>query len=166
VRVAIIECMPLLASQLGHTYFDEKLGGMCIGWLQDCVFAIREAAISNLRKLIEIFGPEWARRVVQQVLEAHQHPNYLYRMTVLYAIVAIAPAVGPELLSGTLLPVAILLAADPVPNVRFQVAKTLRQLLPMLEPATVLEHVKPCLAMLVDDPDHDVRYFASQGMQG
>jgi len=47
-----------------------------------------------------------------------------------------------------------------------QVAKTLRQLLPMLEPATVLEHVKPCLAMLVDDPDHDVRYFASQGMQG
>jgi len=37
-------------------------------WIdQDCVFAIREAAISNLRKLIEIFGPEWARRVVQQV---------------------------------------------------------------------------------------------------
>lgn len=43
---------------------------MCIGWLQDCVYAIREAAIANLRKLCEVFGNEWARHVVPQVLAA------------------------------------------------------------------------------------------------
>ena len=58
---------------------------MCVEWLHDCVFAIREvrglheslclycadtivialvssqAAITNLRKLVEVFGIEWAQ---------------------------------------------------------------------------------------------------------
>ena len=94
VRMAIIEYMPLLAAQLGAAYFDEKLSAMCIGWLQDCVYAIREAAIQNLKKLIDVFGIEWANQaVIPQVLENAKHTNYLYRMTVLYSIVAMAPVV-------------------------------------------------------------------------
>ena len=103
---------------------------------------------------------------MRQLLEAHTNSNYLYRMTVLYGIVAVSPVVGRELLIASILPVTVLLAADPVPNVRFQAAKTLRLLAPMLDPATVNEHVKPCLASLVDDSDDDVRYFASQGLLG
>ena len=94
VRMAIIDSIPKLASQLGTafpifasanawyptltneftvsgsgvTYFDQKLGSMCLGWLQDCVFAIREAAIANLCRLIEVFGMEWAQQqLVPQV---------------------------------------------------------------------------------------------------
>ena len=96
--------------------------------------------------------------------EAHKHPNYLYRMTVLYAIVAIAPVVSAEVLHGMMLPMATHMASDPVANVRFNVAKTLRQLLPLLERSAIGERVKPCLGALSDDPDHDVRYFASQGL--
>lgn len=85
-------------------------------------------------------------------------------MTVLYAIEAFAPIVGGEMLISTMLAMVIHLASDAVPNVRFQTAKTLRQLAPRLDAATVLERVKPCLGALSDDPDHDVRYFASQGL--
>lgn len=40
VRLAIIEYIPLLASQLGVGFFDDKLGALCMQWLQDkvCVF--------------------------------------------------------------------------------------------------------------------------------
>ena len=32
---------------------------MCVGWLLDCVYAIRESAISNLRKLTEVSPAAW-----------------------------------------------------------------------------------------------------------
>ncbi|KAH0678132.1 hypothetical protein KY284_019217 [Solanum tuberosum] len=35
VRLAIIEYIPLLASQFGVGFFDDKLGTLCVQWLQD-----------------------------------------------------------------------------------------------------------------------------------
>merc|ERR1719198_2044886 len=167
VRAAIIEYMPPLAAQLGASYFNEKLGTMCIGWLQDCVFAIREAAIVNLRELIEVFGVAWAtQQVIPQVLEGHKHSNYLYRMTVLYSIVAMAPVVGSDPLNNSLLPIALGMTTDPVPNVRFNAAKTLHQLMPLLNDHLVVHRVKPCLATMAKDPDQDVHYFASHALHG
>ena len=37
VRLAIIEYIPLLASQLGVAFFDDKLGALCMQWLKDKV---------------------------------------------------------------------------------------------------------------------------------
>ena len=64
VRLAIIEYMPLLAGQLGVEFFDEKLNSLCMTWLIDHVYAIREAATNNLKKLVEKFGTEWAQKTV------------------------------------------------------------------------------------------------------
>lgn len=61
VRLAIIEYIPLLASQLGAEFFEEKLGLQCMKWLEDSVYSIREAATKNLQKLAQEFGPEWAK---------------------------------------------------------------------------------------------------------
>ena len=87
VRLAIIEYIPLLASQLGVKFFDEQLSDLCMGWLGDTVFSIREAATQNLRKLTEVFGVYWAKEsIVPKVMAMGQHPNYLYRMTTCFAI--------------------------------------------------------------------------------
>ncbi|CAH8307957.1 unnamed protein product [Eruca vesicaria subsp. sativa] len=75
-RLAIIEYVPLLASQLGIGFFDNKLGALSMQWLQDKVhleesfdvwhnfssilYSIHEAAANNLKRLAEEFGPEWA----------------------------------------------------------------------------------------------------------
>jgi serine/threonine-protein phosphatase 2A regulatory subunit A len=64
VRLAIIEYMPLLAGQLGVDFFNDKLAYLCMAWLVDHVYAIREAATMNLKKLVEQFGPEWAKNTV------------------------------------------------------------------------------------------------------
>lgn len=87
VRLAIIEYIPLLASQLGVQFFDEKLSSLCMGWLGDTVFSIREAATHNLKKLTEVFGVEWASEaIIPKVMAMGGHPNYLYRMTTCFAI--------------------------------------------------------------------------------
>lgn len=87
VRLAIIEYIPLLASQLGVSFFNEKLSNLCMSWLGDTVFSIREAATTNLKKLTEVFGVEWANEaIIPKVMAMGNHPNYLYRMTTCFAI--------------------------------------------------------------------------------
>lgn len=113
VRLAIIEYMPLLAGQLGVEFFDEKLNSLCMTWLVDhgkllllsflvvflhvmvswyvicliSVYAIREAATLNLKKLVEKFGPDWAQKtVIPKVLAMSRDQNYLHRMTCLFCI--------------------------------------------------------------------------------
>jgi serine/threonine-protein phosphatase 2A regulatory subunit A len=87
VRQAIIEYIPLLANQLGRPFFDEQLGNLCMSWLGDTVYSIREAATVNLKKLTDVFGVDWAKAaIVPKVMGMGQHPNYLFRMTTVQAI--------------------------------------------------------------------------------
>lgn len=87
VRQAIIEYIPLLATQLGMAFFDEKLGQLCMQWLNDTVFSIREAATINLKKLTDVFGADWAKTtIIPQIQEMASNSNYLNRMTVVFAI--------------------------------------------------------------------------------
>lgn len=65
-----------------------------------------------------------------------------------------------------LLPTVLLLAADPVANVRFNVAKTLQKITPFLEPSVVDSQVKPALDKLNGDTDVDVKHFASEAIAG
>ena len=92
VRLAIIEHVPLLASQLGVQFFDEKMSNLCMTWLGDTVFSIREASTLNLKKVIEVFGADWANEtIVPRVMKMSEHPNYLYRMTTLFAVSVSTP---------------------------------------------------------------------------
>lgn len=95
VRQAIIEYIPLLATQLGKPFFDEQLGNLCMSWLGDNVYSIREAATVNLKKLTEVFGVEWAKvQIVPKVVGMGQHPTYLFRMTTVQAITVCVSSVG------------------------------------------------------------------------
>jgi serine/threonine-protein phosphatase 2A regulatory subunit A len=58
-----------------------------MSWLGDTVYAIREAATVNLRRLTEVFGVEWAKStIIPRVLGISNHANYLYRMTTIFAL--------------------------------------------------------------------------------
>ncbi|KAF3823563.1 hypothetical protein GH733_007031 [Mirounga leonina] len=187
VRLAIIEYMPLLAGQLGMEFFDEKLNSLCMAWLVDhvlgefcswppfdeevsklgfasdvssvtaCpspllpVYAIREAATNNLMKLVQKFGTEWAQNtIVPKVLVMANDPNYLHRMTTLFCI--------------NMLPIVLKMAGDQVANVRFNVAKSLQKIGPILDTDALQEEVKPVLQKLGQDEDMDVKYFAQEAI--
>ena len=78
---------------------------------------------------------------------------------------SLSEAVGPPFLEGTMLPLAIAMASDPVPNVRFNVARTLRKLMPLFDSATVQSKLRSCLSTLSEDKDPDVSYFAAQALR-
>jgi len=66
-------------------YFDRWLQSLLLSLLS--VYAIREAATLNLKKLVEKFGPEWAQNtVIPKVLAMSRDQNYLHRMTCLFCI--------------------------------------------------------------------------------
>merc|ERR1719348_2167442 len=158
VRLAIIEYMPLLAGQLGVEFFNEKLSTLCMAWLVDHVFAIREAASLNLKKLVEKFGNEWAQsNVIPKVLAMARDTNYLHRMTCLFCVNVLIDAVSAEIITKQLLPTVVSLGSDTVPNVRFNVAKSVQKMSPSLDASTIEGDVKPLLNKLQTDTDIDVK---------
>lgn len=168
VRLAIIEYIPLLASQLGVGFFDEKLLGLCLSWLGDAVFSIRDAATTNLKKLVEIFGYDWAKdTVLPQVIDMAHNENYLYRMTTLFTLSTMAVSLTPDIIKEKVLPTVIELVDDPIPNVRFNVAKSLEVLVPILKQNSTAEistKVIEVLNKLSKDSDVDVRFFAEKAL--
>jgi len=171
VRQAIIEYIPLLANQLGKAIFDEQLGNLCMAWLGDNVYSIREAATVNLKKLTEVFGVEWAKvQIVPKVVGMGQHPTYLYRMTTVQAITTIAPSLSLDIVQGEILDTLLQLAQDPIPNIRFNVAKSLEVLATTFGELPdgrqlVRQKITPVLDSQKNDQDADVRYFALKALQ-
>lgn len=193
VRQAIIEYIPLLAKQLGVAFFDEQLGNLCMSWLGDNVYSIRESATVNLRKLTDVFGVDWARQtIVPKVLQMGTHPNYLYRMTTIFAITvsamrvpirsgdantgslgrfkSLAPSLTPPVIQENVLATVLSLVQDPIPNIRFNVAKCLEVLAISL--ATTAEgkelataRIVPALKQLKSDGDPDVRFFSGKALE-
>lgn len=172
VRQAIIEYIPLLANQLGKPFFDEQMGTLCMSWLGDTVYSIREAAIVNLKKLTEVFGVEWAKvAIVPKVMGMGQHPNYMYRMTTVQAIMTIAPSLNLEIVRAEIINPLLLLASDPIPNIRFNVAKSLEVLAATFNNTSpeghefVQQQIVPVLDQQKNDQDADVRFFATRALQ-
>lgn len=173
VRQAIIEYIPLLATQLGVAFFDEQLGSLCMSWLGDNVYSIREAATVNLKRLTDVFGSEWANTtIVPKVLQMGSHPNYLYRMTTVFAITTIAPSLTASVIEGAVLQTILTLVDDPIPNIRFNVAKSLEVLAATLLATggasgqeITTKSIVPAVETLRQDSDADVRYFASRALE-
>ena len=51
-----------------------------------------------------------------------------------------------------------------VPNIKFNVAKMLERLVPLVDASVVQKTIKPCLLELQRDSDVDVRFFAGQAL--
>lgn len=168
VRLAIIEYMPLLASQLGLHCFNERLTNLCLGWLVDDVYAVREAAVTNLRKLMDQFGVDWVvSEVVPRLVQLAQDTNYLRRMICLACLQELGESESckSELLNKHLLPTIIEMGKDPVANVRFKVCQILGKLGPLLDASTIESSVTPSLDILISDGDPDVVFYAQESIQ-
>uniref|UniRef100_A0A7E4VWT4 Protein phosphatase PP2A regulatory subunit A n=1 Tax=Panagrellus redivivus TaxID=6233 RepID=A0A7E4VWT4_PANRE len=163
VRLAIVEYMPLLAEQLDQKFFEEKLLKLCMTWLTDHVFAIREAATNILKQLATKFGADWtSQHVIPKVVDLSRDQNYLHRMTCLFSVKALSQSIGQEKVKQLLVPIIKQLSTDNVPNVRFNVAKTLKELGKNVDAATLTSEIKPVLIRLAEDDEPDVKNFAEE----
>lgn len=155
VRLAIIEYIPLLLEQLGLEFFNKVLVSLCMLWLWDLVYTIREAAVLNLKRLAQVFGDSWAKsEIVDKIVSndiladyKRENPelfegeglnienvnnlimnNFIYRITCLFTLVALVDVVQDDkIISEDIVGFLEHLAQDSVPNIRFNVAKGLKK---------------------------------------
>ena len=70
----------------------------------------------------------------------------------------------PEVLKDQIIPAIMTLSKDPIPNIRFNVAKSIENLIASLKKhnmhSVIQDQVKVNLNKLKEDPDMDVRYYA------
>lgn len=81
-----------------------------------------------------------------------------------------AEALTPMMVKDSILPTITELSKDPIPNIRFNVAKSLESLIPLLKKDAdtaelVDSSVKPTLEKLRTDQDVDVRFFATKALE-
>jgi len=133
-----------------------------MNWLGDSVYSVRRAAAENLHKLSKLFGEDWAcENIIPAIERVRKHTNYLQRMTALYAIQELAKSFSPKTVESILTPMAIHMANDPVPNIRFTVAKTLKLLIQYVgRTSKVVVDMEQILKELGDDSDKDVQFYA------
>ncbi|PHU24334.1 Serine/threonine-protein phosphatase 2A 65 kDa regulatory subunit A beta isoform [Capsicum chinense] len=166
IRHAIIEFIPIMASHVGPSIYNDVVGALCIQWLADKVCAVREAAVQNLKRLAEIFGREWAsENIIPQVLNMVNDQYYLYRMNALDALLKLAPVMGSEITCSQFLPVILAASKDSVPNCRSYVAKVLKPLASVVDQSAVEESIRPCLNELRADIDREVVDCANEALQ-
>lgn len=80
-----------------------------------------------------------------------------------------AGSLSPEIIKDTILPTVLDMTEDTIPNVRFNVAKSLEVLTPILKDDPITQSlmeskVKPALEKLQSDADMDVRWFADKAL--
>ncbi len=168
VRMAIISHVPLLAQQMGEDFLKNQLMPQCLMWLQDKVYSIREAAIETLEKLAGIFGSGWAKtNIVMHLLGTIvDSTNYLYRITGIHAMTALAGHMDQGTVNEIIIPAMVEAATkDPVPNVRFNASKAFVKVHTAAAGQVLEATIRPCLESLQQsDTDADVRYFAGQAL--
>lgn len=181
VRLAIIEYIPILATQTGESSFlfskeastsdsennsaEDVLNSLCLRWLADPVSSIRQAAGQNLQNLTALFGSAWAKEHVIPKLESllQTEKNYLVRVTVASTLGMLAEKVDEGDITGTLFPIAKAAAADSVANVRFNIAKSLEKMAKSVSAGSAIRtEILEVLDGLKADADVDVQFYASE----
>jgi len=166
IRKQAIQAVTTLAPILGQQFFDDKLGTICLNWLGDAVNYIRRSAVKNLVSIGKEFGDEWCSRVlIPRINSMKQNPNYLHRINALYFIQELSAVVSPEIVAQQLLPVAVRMSTDAVPNVRFSAAEALGRMAKRVPQQYRDTQIKTCLLSLRGDLDSDVKAFASEALK-
>lgn len=80
-----------------------------------------------MKDLTQILGPQWAEKyVIPKVIAFQKEQNYIFRLTTLFAASALVSVLTTDIIKKHILPMLIALSTDKVPNIRMNVAKTIK----------------------------------------
>ena len=165
MRLATIDFTPALSEHVTEAVFTESIEPLLLKHLEDSVHSIRIEAINCLIKLKnQQKNQAWLQDVVAKKLEEFSsHPRFSIRIHTLFCINNVISEVTDQFLNETLFKKFIKkLAADPVPNIRFNVAKTVQVIHPRLSNSSKMVCVEFLKKMQESDADFDVKFFANK----
>ncbi len=155
--------IPLLAEILDKDIFEEKFLPICLEWLSNSVYQIREESIDVLIQLAEkLFDQRWLEKIMtEKIQEFYVSEKFAQRNHAISMMAKLVGQVSDRCINDQFFTFVEKFIDDPVPNIRFGVCKTI---IAMHQSFTNQrkQQIKKLLAKLDNDTDDDVCYFSEQ----
>ena len=136
--------------------------------ITDSTSLVRQETLRACAAIAELpsYSQRWVETAVLPVLCARkQVRDYHQRAVLLSGVGELAALMGPSSLEDALLPMALSMAQDPVPNLRLILASTLQRVAPQLTVQVLSGSVIPALEALERDEDMDVLGAAREALE-
>ena len=160
VRNQVQEIVPVFARIVKKNIFLESIMPICIKWLTDPVYAIRQNACKIIRRLYEIFKcEEFEKKLLNKISPMSKSDSYLIRITVVILIKEfLVDDYELDFLEKKLFPYIIKLSDDKIPNVRQACSVVIKKLERLSKNKDIIKECKSMVEELKRDKDLEVVY--------
>jgi len=172
VRHATLLLLPTLAAMMPVSRFSATFVALPLGAFEqratDPCALIRLDWVRTCKAIATLpeYAAAWLSDAVLPVLRARhaETRNYQRRAVLLDGLATLAPYCSAEMLEE-LVPLALSMVTDKVPNLRLQLAASLQQAAPHFGVVVITTQVLPALAELEADEDIDVLGAAREAIE-
>ena len=163
VRNQVQEIVPVFARIVNKKLFLESIMPICIKWLTDPVYAIRQNACKIMKKLYDIFkGEDFEKKLLNKISPMAKSESYLIRITVVMLIREfLIDEYELDFLEKKLFPYIVKLSDDKIPNVRQACSVIIKKLVRLSKNKDVVKECKSIIEELKRDKDLEVVYAIS-----
>ena len=160
VRNQVQEIVPVLARIANKKLFLENIMPICIKWLTDPVYAIRQNACKIIKRLYDIFkGEDFEKKLLHKISPMAKSDSYLIRITLVILIKEfLVDEYEFDFMEKKLFPYIIKLSDDKIPNVRQACSVVIKKLVRLSKNKDVIKECKSIIDELKKDKDLEVVY--------
>jgi serine/threonine-protein phosphatase 2A regulatory subunit A len=166
--MAVFELIGEMSKMFSKDVFQKHLEALFLSYLNNTASSVREMGVRKAKELADKYKSEWViQTFIPKVVETYNmdKQGYNYRMCCLHSLQQILTNISKEQVAQHLIPVFQKAMKDPIPNVRFTVAKILHQSKSVIDAGTYSSQILPGLREMTGDSDRDVQYFATVSIQ-
>ena len=163
VRNQVQEIIPTIARIVKKKIFLENIMPICLKWLTDQVYAIRQNACKILKRLYDIFkGEDFEKKLISKLNSMIKVDNYLIRITVVLLIKEfLIDEYELDFMEKKLFPILVKLSNDKISNVRQACTHVVKKLGRLSKNKDVVKECKTIIDELKIDKDIEVVYAAT-----
>ena len=161
VRCQVEETVPVFARIVNKKLFFESIMPICLKWLTDPVYAIRQRACKIMVRLYDIFkGEDFEKQLLSKVSSMAKNDSYLIRITAVILIreFLVDDYEIDDFMEKKLFPYISKLSDDNIPNVRQACSIAVKKLVRLSKNKDVVKECKSIIDELKKDKDMEVVY--------
>ena len=160
VRCQVEETIPVFARIVKRKLFLESIMPICIKWLTDPVYAIRERSCKIMKRLYDIYkGEDFEKKLLNKISSMSKNDSYLIRITVVLLIKEfLVNEYELDFMEKRLFPYISKLSNDKIPNVRQACCSIIKKLARLSKNKDVIKECKSIIDELKQDKDIEVVY--------
>ena len=163
VRNQVQEIIPTIARIVKKKIFLDSIMPICLKWLTDQVYAIRQNACKILKRVYNIFkGEDFEKKLIAKLNAMSKHENYLIRITVVLLIKEfLNDEYELDFMEKKLFPILVKLSDDKISNIRQACTHLVKKLGRLSKNKDVIKECKSIIDELKIDKDIEVVYAAT-----